>query len=192
MKNILKIHLAGISIILLILLIGRFVSSSSKQLILIYVSSFGFLALLSIMFVLSIPVLVKLKKNNFTVSLLVSRRWIGIYTFVFALIHVFLVFNFLFNWDINKIIQNPNRLFFGLGTISFLILAVMSATSNDKSVRILGKNWKRLHYLIYVVLVLIVIHSFNIGKIFMKNVVFQIIIGLMIVLIIIAKIKYRK
>ncbi len=192
MKNNLRIHLAGISIILLILLIGRLVSVSSKQLILIYVSSFGFLALLSIMFVLLIPILMKLKKNDLTVGLLVSRRWIGIYTFVFALIHVLLVYNFFFNWDMNKIIQNPNRLFLGLGTISFLILIAMFVTSNDKSVRILGKNWKRLHYLIYVVLVLVAMHSFNIGLIFMKNVILKIIIGLMILLIIIAKIKYRK
>ncbi len=94
MSNKLKIHLISISIILLIFFIGWITVNSSKQQNLVYISSFGFLALLSIIFVLFIPLLVKIKRNNFTVNLLINRRWLGIYTFIFALIHVFLVYNF--------------------------------------------------------------------------------------------------
>jgi methionine sulfoxide reductase heme-binding subunit len=192
MSNKWKVHLVSTVLIVLILLIGNLVSNSTQQQVLIYVSSFGSLALLSVIFILLIPVLTRLKRNNFTVTLLANRRWIGIYTFVFALIHVLLVYNFLFNRDLNKITEAPNRLFLILGIISFIILAVMAATSNNRSVRMLGKNWKRLHLLIYLVLVLVIIHSFNIGLIFMKNIFVKIIIGVVAVLLILGKINYRK
>lgn len=162
------VQLIGSLIIILVLLIGYAVSEP-QVLIVTYVSSFGFIALLSIIFALSIPLLVKLRRSNFTTTLLVNRRWIGIFTFFFALIHVLLVYNFFFGWDVAKIASQPNSLYLGIGTISFLLLAAMTATSNDAAARRLGRNWKRLHMVIYIVLVLILIHSFNLGLIFMRN-----------------------
>ena len=138
---------------------------------------------------LVVPLLTKIKRNNFTVGLLVNRRWLGIYTFIFALIHVFLVYNFLFNWDFAKASENIYR---NLGLISLLILALMTITSNNTSTRLLGKNWKRLHYLIYTVLILIILHSFKLGHIFMKNTIIQVIIVLLIIAIIIGRIIYHK
>src|SRR3989338_6912453 len=149
MDNKLKIHLTGIILIVLIFLMGSFISNPQQRAT-IYISSFGFLALLSILFVLFIPIIYKLKKNNFTsllITLLITnRRWIGIYTFVFALIHVFLVANLFFKFNISKIVENPYRV---LGLIAFVILVLMAMTSNDQSMKILKKNWKRLHFLIY-------------------------------------------
>ena len=63
------------------------------------------------------------------------------------------------------VIQDPYRV---LGLVSFYILLAMALTSNDRAVRKLGKNWKRLHNLIYVVLVLILIHGFNLGAVFFR------------------------
>ncbi|MBC8500200.1 MAG: ferric reductase-like transmembrane domain-containing protein [Nanoarchaeota archaeon] len=190
MNNKLRIHFASVLVVFLVLLVGNIISTSFNQQILIYVSSFGFLAFLLVIFVLSIPLFVRLKKNNFTTSLLVNRRLIGVYTFFFALIHVFLVFNFIFSWDINKLIESPNRLFLVLGIISFFILFFLAVTSNNKSLRMLGKNWKKLHYLVYVVLILIIIHSFNVGLIFMKSTVIKTVILLLVILIVIGKIRY--
>ena len=76
-----------------------------------------------------------------------------------------------------------------LGAVAFLILTAMAITSNNASARILGRNWKRLHYLIYVALILIIIHSFNIGQIFLESTIIKIIVGALIVLLIIVKIK---
>jgi len=77
--------------------------------------------------------------------------------------------------------KDSNILF---GIIAFLILTVMAVTSNNTAVRILGRNWKRLHYLIYIVLILVIIHSINIGLVFMKNIVVEIIILLLALLLI--------
>lgn len=185
MNNKLKIHLSSWIIIALILIAGLF---SDNQIIL-YVSSFGFLALLSVIFVVSIPLLVKTWRNSFTINLLANRRWLGIYSFIFALIHVLIAVHFFFNWDIAKAAENIYRL---IGSIALLILAAMAATSNNTSVAKLGRNWKRLHYLVYVALLIVVIHSFNIGAIFLKSVYTQAIVLLIIAVVIIMKVVYRK
>lgn len=169
-------------------MIGNQVSTSAQQQSVIYISGFGFLALLTVLFVLAIPLLAKFIKNDVTIQLLANRRWIGIYSFVFVLIHVVLVAHFFFNWNIGKMLENPNRL---LGATAFIILAAMAATSNDASVRALGKYWKWLQYLVYVALGLVPVHSFNIGMLFMKNVYAQAFILLAAVVVIIVKVGYN-
>ena len=81
MTGKLKIHVSGIVLIILILLAGILVPQSQQ--ILVYVSSFGFLALIFILFTVSAPIFYRLKRNNFTAYILSNRRWIGIYTFIF-------------------------------------------------------------------------------------------------------------
>jgi len=103
--------------------------------------------------------------------LLANRRQMGIYSFVFALIHVILVFNFFFAWDAGKILANPNSLFLIMGAAAFLMLALMAASSNDFSMKALGRNWKYLQYLIYSAILLILVHFIAVGKIFAQNTV---------------------
>ncbi len=188
MDTKLKIQIAGIALILLIFLIGNQVSTSAQQQSVIYISGFGFLALLTVMSVLAISLIARFIKNGITLQLLANRRWIGIYSFVFALIHVMLVAHFFFNWNIGKMLENPNRV---LGAAAFIILAAMAATSNDASVSALGKYWKWLQYLVYVALGLILVHSFNIGMLFLKNVYVQAFILLAAVAVTIVKAGYN-
>jgi DMSO/TMAO reductase YedYZ heme-binding membrane subunit len=149
--------------------------------------------LLSTIFVLLIPVLLRFKKTSLTVYLSSERRWIGIYTFVFAAIHVFLVYNFFFGWDINRLLNHPNRLYLSMGTIALIIFALMTATSNNYSVKKLGKNWKRLHLLIYPALILILIHSFSIGLVYLKSTWVKVVILLIVAAVLTAKFfKYKK
>ena len=162
------VHVAFVLIVLLTYFSVKVFFDPQKQIV-AYVSTFGFLALLSTIFVLLIPVLLRFKKTSLTVYLSSERRWIGIYTFVFAAIHVFLVYNFFFGWDINRLLNHPNRLYLSMGTIALIIFALMTATSNNYSVKKLGKNWKRLHLLIYPALILILIHSFSIGLVYFKS-----------------------
>ncbi|GEM_PF-2182294 len=148
------------------------------------VSSFGFLALISIIFVLAIPLLARTKKP-FAIKLLANRRWIGIWTFIFALIHPLLVFHFFYRWDVSRTFGN---VYTPLGFVALLILAAMAATSTDTAVRKLGKNWKRLHLLIYVVLALVIVHSFSIGRIFLESLEGKIVIGALAVMVVGAKV----
>jgi len=191
MNNKLKINLISIIIIILMFLIGRIASRSPIQERVIYISISGFMAMLSMLFVVSIPIIYMLKRSNFTAILATNRRWIGIYTFIFALIHVLLVSRFIFNWNMSEIFKSAYLI---LGGTAFAILLLMAITSNNKSMRLLKKNWKRLHYLIYVALILVVVHSSNRGLVFMKNMVVKVLIVSLALVIIIWKIrdKFRK
>jgi sulfoxide reductase heme-binding subunit YedZ len=186
------VHVAFVLIVLLTYFSVKVFFDPQKQIV-AYVSTFGFLALLSTIFVLLIPVLLRFKKTSLTVYLSSERRWIGIYTFVFAAIHVFLVYNFFFGWDINRLLNHPNRLYLSMGTIALIIFALMAATSNNYSVKKLGKNWKRLHLLIYPALILILIHSFSIGLIYLKSTWAKAAILLIVAAVLTAKFfKYKK
>ena len=186
--NKLKIHIVGIALIFFIFLISNLMPNKVEQQ-LFYISSFGLLALLSILFTLLIPLFLNIKRNSLTIYLMANKRWIGIYTFIFALIHVILVYTFLFNWSFIKAAENFYR---NLGLTAFIILLIMAITSNNFSVRILGRNWKRIHYFVYLALLFVLFHAFNIGQIYIKNVIVQIIIDLLVVFLIIHKFKQYK
>lgn len=184
------IHFTGISIIMLIFLLAKIIPFPEEMQDIIYISSFGFLALTSLMFVLLIPLIYKIKAGRAASFLLANRRWIGVYTFIFALVHALLVFELLFDWNISKAVENPYRV---LGLIAFMILALMAVTSNDYSMKMLRKNWKRLHFFAYAALILLIIHSFSLGLVFMKIPAIRIIFLMLLLAVIWRMInKFRK
>ncbi len=188
-----KVQVVGIVLIALVFLAAN-VLVPEKQRTVAYVSSFGFLALLSLLFILSIPLLLSHFPNDFTRFVYANRRWIGIFTFFFAAIHVGLVWHFFFGWNPDKYFQNKNFGFLMLGTVALLITALMAATSNDFAVRTLKKNWKRLQLLVYLAAVLGLVHASNIGLLYMKNEVLKYtVIGVAAVLIMVKMaLKLRK
>ncbi|OGI15129.1 hypothetical protein A3K63_03280 [Candidatus Micrarchaeota archaeon RBG_16_49_10] len=188
MDSKLKIHLVGIALIALVLIVGKLVSDPSK-LTLTYVSSFGLLAFLSAIFVLSIPILSKVRKGGFTAALAENRKLIALYTLTFALIHVSLVLNFFFKWDLAKAAENPYR---SLGGLALLVLAAVVLFSINRLSKALGKNWERIYYLLYAVLALIIVHSFKIGAIFMKSMAAKVAVGVLVALVVLGAILYRR
>ncbi|MCX8178699.1 MAG: ferric reductase-like transmembrane domain-containing protein [Candidatus Aenigmarchaeota archaeon] len=191
MSNI-KTHAFFITLFLLVYFSVKSFVDPQRQIV-FYVSTFGFLSLLSIIFVISIPVLVKMKNTRFTTFLMAERRWIGIYTFLLALTHMLLVYNFFFGWDINKLLNHPNKVFLFLGSLALVILMLLAITSNNYSVKKLGKKWKKLHALIYLALLLVLIHSFTIGLIYFKLDWVKVLIIAVLALIFYLKfVKFRK
>jgi sulfoxide reductase heme-binding subunit YedZ len=88
-----------------------------------------------------------------------ARRALGLYGFMFATLH-FLTFSGL-DYQFNlKLLQGAifEKRFVIIGSLAFLILLVLALTSTRGWQKRLGKNWKRLHQLFYVVSVLVVIH----------------------------------
>lgn len=154
------------------------------------VSSFGFVSLLSILFVLAIPLLVRFGRNPLTMFFLVNRRWIGIYTFVFALLHVLVVSHFFLGWDWRAFVENPAFVYLLLGLFAFFILFAMALTSNDISMRVLGRSWKRLHYCVYATIILVLIHAGKLAQLFMANRIVASVVVILASLIIGAKIFF--
>lgn len=87
------------------------------------------------------------------------RRALGLYAFMFATIH-FLFFSgvdYRFNWKI-LIDETLSKPYIILGTTSLGILLVLAVTSFRWWMKKLGKNWKRLHTLVYIAGITVVVH----------------------------------
>jgi len=87
------------------------------------------------------------------------RRMLGLYSLFYGTIHLFvwLFFVLEFRWFAiaEEIIERP---YITVGFSAYLILLALGITSPKSMVRRLGKNWKRLHRLVYLAAVLGVLH----------------------------------
>lgn len=91
---------------------------------------------------------------------LTVRKALGLWAFAYAALHlfVFIGLDYGFSWDL--IFQDAllGKQFIIAGFIALLILTPLAITSTRGWMRRLGKNWKRLHQLVYVAGVLAVLH----------------------------------
>ena len=90
---------------------------------------------------------------------LTVRRALGVYAFLYAFLHfmLFIGLDYGFAWDLiyEAIFEKP---FVVVGLITLTILTTLAATSFQWWMKRLGKNWKRLHRLVYVAGVLVIVH----------------------------------
>ena len=126
------------------------------------------------------------------------RRALGLYSFMYATIHVliFLDLDYGLAWSliIQSILEKPYIIF---GLITFLMLLPLAITSFDIWKKRLKKNWKRLHQTVYFIAPLVVLH-FALSK---KGNIFQLqgdivrplIYGLVVLILLVLRIpKIRK
>jgi methionine sulfoxide reductase heme-binding subunit len=87
------------------------------------------------------------------------RRALGLYTFMYATIHmiIFVDLDYGLAWSrlYQEVIEKPRLI---VGFLAFLILIPLAVTSFDIWKKRLGKNWKRLHQLVYLIAPLAVLH----------------------------------
>jgi sulfoxide reductase heme-binding subunit YedZ len=87
------------------------------------------------------------------------RRALGLYTFMYAAIHViiFADLDYGLAWSrlIREVVENPRLI---VGMLAFTLLIPLAITSFDIWKKRLGKNWKRLHQVIYFIGPLVVLH----------------------------------
>lgn len=87
------------------------------------------------------------------------RRMVGLWSFFYALCHflIYAVFNHL--GDIAEIWADViDRRFIFIGMFAFVILLALAATSTTGMMRRLGRNWQRLHRLVYLAGIAGVVH----------------------------------
>lgn len=91
--------------------------------------------------------------------LLRFRRMLGLYTFAYATLHfsAYLVLDLRGYWGLifEEIAKRP---YITVGFSAWLLLLPLAITSTKGWIRRLGRNWGRLHKLVYVVGVLAVLH----------------------------------
>ena len=87
------------------------------------------------------------------------RRTVGLYAFLYASLHflIFIGLDYAFNWEFiyEAIFEKRYAV---IGFAALLTLLPLAITSTRGWMRRLGKNWKRLHKLIYLAAILVVIH----------------------------------
>ncbi len=94
------------------------------------------------------------------------RRMLGLYAFFYALLHLssYIVLDQFFYWPEiwADIIKRP---YITVGMASFLLLIPLAATSTKKMIRRLGRNWQRLHRLVYPIAIGAVVHNLMMPKV---------------------------
>jgi methionine sulfoxide reductase heme-binding subunit len=87
------------------------------------------------------------------------RRALGLYAFLYTAIHLF-IFTFLdYGLDWSSIWQMViEKRYIFVGVMAFLALVPLAVTSFGGLMKRMGKNWKRLHRLVYVAGGLVILH----------------------------------
>lgn len=119
------------------------------------------------------------------------RRLLGLYSFAYALCHLFnfIAFDLQFEWGlfVSEIIKRP---YITIGMVSFIVLLALSITSINTIKRVMGKQWQQLHNMSYVVLILVAIHFYWSVK--SEIIEPSIYIGLSLILLLIRKDKIKR
>jgi sulfoxide reductase heme-binding subunit YedZ len=87
------------------------------------------------------------------------RRILGLYSYFYCCCHFSIWFIADHSFDPGSMIEDiVKRPYITLGFSAFLLLLPLAATSNQAMIRRLGKKWKSLHQLVYLVLLLAILH----------------------------------
>jgi len=85
------------------------------------------------------------------------RRMLGLFVFFYAVLHVLAFLQFILGWsDLRATFTK--RPYIVAGALSFLMLVPLALTSTRGMMRRLGKSWKGLHKLVYLVAIAAWVH----------------------------------
>ena len=118
--------------------------------------STGDWTLILILTTLSITPLRKLTKQYWLIGV---RRMIGLFAFFYGCLHFTTYIWLDKSFDVHEMIKDVyKRPFITAGFTAFVLLIPLALTSTKGWIRRLGKNWQRLHRLIYVTAIAGVVH----------------------------------
>lgn len=98
-------------------------------------------------------------------KLALIRRMLGVTAFTYALTHFTL---YIVNEKFDLVFvasEIVKRIYLTIGFTALVGLCLLAATSTDGALRRLGRNWKRLHMIVYGIAVLALLHYFMQSKI---------------------------
>ncbi|EKF74513.1 putative sulfite oxidase subunit YedZ [Alcanivorax hongdengensis A-11-3] len=127
-----------------------------------FVKAIGWWALVLILTCLSMRPASQLLKVP---GLVIWRRTFGLWGFIYACLHFLAWATLLLGWDPSVLGQElTKRPYIVVGTLAWLAMWPLAATSTRKARRRLGRKWTKLHKLIFVTLVLAIIHQYWVQK----------------------------
>jgi sulfoxide reductase heme-binding subunit YedZ len=118
-----------------------------------------FLGLWALRFLMLALAITPLRQLTGQAVLVRFRRMLGLYTFFYASVHfsAFLILDLRGYWTqiFEEIIKRP---YITVGFTAWLLLLPLAITSTTSWIKRLGRNWARLHKLVYAIGVLAVLH----------------------------------
>lgn len=102
------------------------------------------------------PLRLMFPENRFWMWMMRRRRYFGVAAFVYALAHTILYVIDL--GSLSQILGEALLLGIWTGWLAMFIFIPLAITSNDVSVRRLGKHWKRLQQTVYLAAVATLLH----------------------------------
>lgn len=122
----------------------------------------GVIAITFLVLTLLVTPLVKLAHWGWLAK---HRRWLGLWCFYYALVHLVCYAGFDRGFAFADIARDiGKRPFILLGFTAFLLLIPLAVTSTNRMIQRLGKRWKKLHRITYVVAPLAAAHYWLIVK----------------------------
>lgn len=130
-------------------------------------------------------------------ELLKFRRMLGLFAFFYVCVHfaIYAILDVVLNNDltlsaviaylVEDIIKRP---YITVGFVAFLLLIPLAVTSTRAMIKRLGRNWQKLHRLVYLIAVLAVIHYWWLVK---KDLREPIIYSLILALLLLLRIDWR-
>ncbi len=90
---------------------------------------------------------------------LAVRRQLGLWCFTYALLHLSGYLYFLLGGELSRLGEElRERPYVLVGGLGFVGLTVLAMTSSRWSMRRLGKRWKKVHRLVYLIVILALLH----------------------------------
>lgn len=87
------------------------------------------------------------------------RRMLGLYALFYATVHLLAVATFILGWRPDLLLRElTERPYIIAGFAAWILLLPLAVTSTQGWQRRLGKRWKRLHWLVYPIALLALLH----------------------------------
>ena len=102
------------------------------------------------------PLRLMFPKNRFWMWMMRRRRYFGVAAFFYAFAHTLLYI--IDMASLSSILDEALLLGIWTGWLATFIFVPLALTSNDKSVKRLGRNWKRLQQTVYVAAIATLLH----------------------------------
>ena len=143
--------------------------------------------LIFICLTLSMTPLKRLTNLNIWISF---RRMLGLFVFFYASLHLLTYVGIDYRFSLQPIIDDVlKKKYIFIGFAAWVLLLPLAITSSQMMMKLLKKNWKKLHRLIYVIAIFGALHYIWLSKtIFFKPLIYS----LIIVLLLFLRIKFKK
>lgn len=99
------------------------------------------------------------KRSPLSINLISYRRRMGLFAFTYMLLHLLAYMTMMLGWqwqDLNdEVVKRPYMV---VGVFALLLTIPLAITSTRNWQRRLGRRWKKLHYSVYLVAALSMVH----------------------------------